>query len=147
MTTEYVAIDIAGKPELKQLAEEVRRTGRPVALKEGGVTVAVVRPAPKRGGAGRPGRAKASAGRSRAPWEDNPALRQQMEEDLRANREMPVDRAALFPPHSPEELERRKRVVEAILANRQKRVIAPLTSADLVHLAREQEEDAYGFGR
>jgi len=44
--------------------------------------------------------------------------------------------------HSPNiaEIRRRRALFETILASREQRRIAPLTSADLVHLAREQEE-------
>ena len=42
-----------------------------------------------------------------------------------------------FTPPTEEELAQRRAVIETILANREKRRIAPLTTADLVHLARE----------
>lgn len=48
MASEYVPVDISEAPELQKLAEAVRRTGKPHALKQGAETVAVVRPAPKR---------------------------------------------------------------------------------------------------
>ena len=48
MAREYISVDISEAPELKQLAEAVRRTSRPHALKEGAETVAIVRPAPKK---------------------------------------------------------------------------------------------------
>ena len=41
------AIDISNKSELAELADEVRRTRRPRALRRGGHTVAVVVPAPR----------------------------------------------------------------------------------------------------
>ena len=42
-------------------------------------------------------------------------------------------------PLFPEEIERRKALVARALELRQKSVIAPLTTADLVHMAREEE--------
>src|SRR5947209_10900061 len=47
MTAEYVPIDITDAPELARVADAVRKTGRPHALKRGDETIAVVRPAPK----------------------------------------------------------------------------------------------------
>jgi len=44
MAQEYVPIDISNTPDLKRLAEAVRQSGKPHALKQGGETVAVVRP-------------------------------------------------------------------------------------------------------
>jgi len=41
---------------------------------------------------------------------------------------------------SDEEIARRQALFERILANRKDRNIAPLTTADLVHLAREEED-------
>lgn len=41
------------------------------------------------------------------------------------------------------ELARRKALVETVLANAKTRVIVPLTSADLVHEARAEREEAY----
>src|SRR5438067_265417 len=51
---------------------------------------------------------------------------------------------ALFTPPSPDEIARRKALVAEILEHRAKAVITPLTTADLVHQAREQEYEAYG---
>jgi len=78
---------------------------------------------------------------------DDPAFAQQLEEDLRANREEPVDRDALFAPPTPEVLERRRAVYDQIQAHRRQRVIAPLTAVDLIRIARAQEEEGYGTGR
>jgi excisionase family DNA binding protein len=50
-------------------------------------------------------------------------------------------------PPDPEELARRRALVEEILARRRHRVIAPLTSADLVRKARRAERMADGRGR
>ncbi len=44
------------------------------------------------------------------------------------------------------ELGRRKALVARILSKREERVIAPLTTAELVHQAREQEATAYDPG-
>jgi excisionase family DNA binding protein len=49
---------------------------------------------------------------------------------------------ALQPP-TEEELVRRKRLVEQILAKSEERSIAPLTTADLVRQARAQERQSY----
>jgi hypothetical protein len=53
----------------------------------------------------------------------------------------------LTAPPSAEELARRRAVFERIKAARQDRSIAPLTTADLVHQAREEEYRAYGGER
>jgi hypothetical protein len=45
MTAEPVYLDISGNAELKALAEEVRRSGRPRVLREGGRDIAVLSPA------------------------------------------------------------------------------------------------------
>lgn len=45
---------------------------------------------------------------------------------------------------SAEELARRQALVRQILANREERAIAPLTSVDLIAEVREQEQLAYG---
>lgn len=42
------------------------------------------------------------------------------------------------------ELERRQAIVQKILKNREQRVIVPLTASDLVQMAREHEQQAYG---
>ena len=72
---------------------------------------------------------------------------QQIEDDLRANREAPVDRATLFAPPTPALTAKRKAVLAQIQAQLPQRVIAPLTASDLIHEARAQEEEAYGRGR
>src|SRR5262249_41549346 len=41
-------IDVSQSAELRQLAQQVKATGRPVALTEAGETIAVVQPAPAR---------------------------------------------------------------------------------------------------
>jgi len=48
MAQEYVPIDISNAPDLQRVAEAVRQTGKPHALKRGAETVAVVRPAPQK---------------------------------------------------------------------------------------------------
>ncbi|MGH2367549.1 MAG: hypothetical protein ACRDI2_05065 [Chloroflexota bacterium] len=52
-------------------------------------------------------------------------------------------RQRLFAPVSEEELARRQTLVKEILANRERRVISPLTTADLVHQVREEEYRSY----
>jgi prevent-host-death family protein len=46
-------------------------------------------------------------------------------------------------PVSREELAQRQVLVARVLANAEKRVIAPLTTAGLVHQVREEEQEAY----
>lgn len=53
----------------------------------------------------------------------------------------------LTTPPSAEELARRRSVVARIKASRTGRSIAPLTTADLVHQAREEEYQSYGGDR
>lgn len=48
-------------------------------------------------------------------------------------------RDALFAPPTPEELKRRQEVVARTLVNRESRVITPLTTADLVAQARDED--------
>src|SRR5437868_2919984 len=108
MAREYVSVDISNAPELLRLADAVRQSGKPHALRHGTETVAVVRPAPKNVRASRSPRRAQTAQRSPASPADDPELAKLFEHDLRANREAPVDRAALFAPPSPEELERRR---------------------------------------
>ncbi len=147
MTREYVPVDITNAPDLKRLAEAVRQTGKPHALKEGAETVAVVRPAPKRDRPSRSGRQASRLGRSQASPTDDPALATQIAADLRANREAPVDRDALFATPSAELTARHKAILAQIEAHLPQRVIAPLTAADLIYEARAQEEEGYGRGR
>ncbi|MGQ0570101.1 MAG: helix-turn-helix domain-containing protein [Armatimonadota bacterium] len=56
-----------------------------------------------------------------------------------ARKEAAMDMDKLGPPPSPAELTRRHAVVARILANRKGRVIAPMTTADLVREARRDE--------
>ncbi len=147
MTREYVPVDISNAPELKRLAEAVCQSGKPHALKEGAKTIAVVRPAPKKKGGTSSLRRTGTPRRSQVSATDDPALTQLFEEARRKNREVPMDLDALFAPPGPEEIARRKAVYEQIQQRRHERVIAPLTAADLIHEARAQEEEAYGFGR
>ena len=53
----------------------------------------------------------------------------------------------LTAPPSVEERARRRAVFERITAARQGRSIAPMTAADLVHQAREEEYQSYGGDR
>lgn len=68
---------------------------------------------------------------ARAPWEE-----------VHTTSEEPIRSQA----PSPEEVARRQAVVKQILTKRDQRVIAPLTSADLVHRVRRQEGRAHGGG-
>lgn len=54
---------------------------------------------------------------------------------------------ALLAPPSPELIERRKAIAARVKANLPYRNIAPLTTADLIHEARAEEEAAYGRPR
>ncbi|HEY7060472.1 MAG TPA: helix-turn-helix domain-containing protein [Chloroflexota bacterium] len=49
----------------------------------------------------------------------------------------------VIPAPTPEEIARRQALVAKILRNRERRSIAPLTSADLVHMARAEAEARY----
>src|SRR5579884_2963105 len=135
MAQDFVPVDISSSPELIQIAEIVRETGKPLALQRGGETIAVVRPAPKK----RQGRRGSRAGepsRLRQPPMDDPDLAKIIEADLRANREASIDREALFAPPTPELTARRAAVLAQIEQHLPERNIAPLTAADLVHIAR-----------
>ena len=48
---------------------------------------------------------------------------------------------------NPQEVARRQALVQRILASRKRRVVAPMTTANLVAQAREQEYSAYGKPR
>jgi excisionase family DNA binding protein len=50
-------------------------------------------------------------------------------------------------PPTPEELARRQAVLARVLEHRKDINIAPLTTADLIHRAREEEYESYGHGR
>ena len=60
--------------------------------------------------------------------------------------ETKTSQTLVLPEPSLDALARRKALVATILENRKHRVIAPLTTADLVHLARE-DGTWYGPGR
>ena len=45
-------------------------------------------------------------------------------------------------PVSKQEIQRRKALAERILENRERRAIAPLTASDLIHIAREEEQES-----
>jgi len=147
MTREYVPIDISNAPDLKRLAEAVRQTGKPHALKEGTETVAVVRPAPKKEGRSRSSRRAQTTPASQASPSDDPAFTRFLTDALAANRAQAEKTRALLAPPSAVELERRQAVAERIRAAWPYRVITPLTTADLIHEARAQEEEAYGQPR
>jgi hypothetical protein len=147
MAQEYVSVDISNTPDLKRLAEAVRQTRKPHALKEGAETVAVVRPVSKREGRAGSSRRVQTPPASQAPQSDDPAFAQFLTDALAANRAEAEKTRALLAPPSSEELERRNAVAERIRAAWPYRVIAPLTTADLIHEARAQEEEAYGQPR
>ena len=48
MAHEFVPIDIANAPDLAQLVEAVRQSGKPHAVKRGAETLVVIRPAPRK---------------------------------------------------------------------------------------------------
>lgn len=50
MTQGFVSVDISNAPDLERLAEAVRLSGKPHALKRGAETVAVIRPATRKEG-------------------------------------------------------------------------------------------------
>ncbi len=56
-------------------------------------------------------------------------------------------KAQLTAPPSEEELARRRAVFARIMEHRRAAVIAPLTTADLIHQARQEEYDSYGGDR
>ena len=56
-------------------------------------------------------------------------------------------KSQLTAPPSEEELARRRAVVARILEHRGEAVIAPLTTADLIHQARQEEYESYGGDR
>jgi hypothetical protein len=147
MAREYIPIDISNAPDLERLAEAVRQSGKPHALKEGAETVAIVRPAPKSEGAAGSRRGGSKPRRTAAASMDDPAFAKLLEDARQANRAVPVNTAALFAPPTPEQTAKRRAVLAQIQEHLPQRVIAPLTASDLIHEARGQEEEAYGRGR
>lgn len=79
--------------------------------------------------------------RNNAPAPSSPISDAEFEAALAANRSEAETTRALLAPPSPEELARRRAVYDDIQAHRHERVIAPLTSADLVHIARAEEKE------
>ncbi len=78
------------------------------------------------------------------------------EERRRRNQRVPLDLNALFAPPTPEQTVRREAVLAQIEQHLSRRVITPLTAADLIHAARAgsaavassaREEESYGSGR
>jgi excisionase family DNA binding protein len=63
---------------------------------------------------------------------------------LSAN-QVPVEKDVFRKP-SPEEIARRRALFQQILADREDARIVPLTTADLIHMARAEEEQRYGEG-
>ncbi len=109
-------------PELQRVAEEVHATMQPRSIQKDGEIIAVIMPV-------------ASTRTEQAAETGTSEEVRTMERD-----EM---RRRLFAPVSPEELARRHALLEQILANRERRNIAPLTSADLVRQVREEEYRSY----
>jgi hypothetical protein len=127
MSTQPAPIDVStAAPALQRVAEEVHATRQPRAIQRDGETIAVVVPvASKRTGA--PTTVAPEAGEGT------------MERDAARRR--------LFAPVSADELARRQVLVAEILANRERRVISPRFTADLVHQVREEEYRSYGDRR
>ncbi|MAG37548.1 MAG: hypothetical protein CL878_15030 [Dehalococcoidia bacterium] len=103
------------------IIDRVLNGGESVELEKSGETVAVVSPTASERKTGLVYR------KGRGPWIPVADM-EQFKQRLRSERP------------SKEELVRRKRLAARILANRQHRNIAPLTSADLVHMARAEAE-------
>jgi hypothetical protein len=68
---------------------------------------------------------------------------EQIHTSLATNRGLAGKTRALLAPTTPKEIKRRKALVAEIRTNRARRVVAPMTAADLVHEARAQEEASY----
>src|SRR3954447_19695537 len=114
MAREYVPIDITNAPELARVAEAVRETGKPHALKRGTETVAVVRPAPKREHRPRASRRGQAAPANQVS--DDPGFAQFLADALAAHRAEAKKPRLLLAPPSREELARRQAAAERIRA-------------------------------
>ena len=73
--------------------------------------------------------------------------KEELEAALAANRAEAGKTRTLLARPSPEEIERRQALLAEIRANRPNRVIAPVTTSELIHAARAQEEQTYGRPR
>lgn len=122
MSSAVPPIDIGTTPELARLAEEVRASMQPRMLQRDGETIAVVMPV------------------ASEHVDERASTRADKEVDAIARTEA---RQRLFAPVSEAELAKRQTLVQAILVNRERRVISPLTTADLVHQVREEEYRSY----
>ncbi|MDQ3700819.1 MAG: hypothetical protein M3442_07860 [Chloroflexota bacterium] len=114
-------------PELQRLAEEVHASRQPRSIQKDGQTIAVVMPV-----------ASQRIGKLVEPGDGEGVT------SKRVTTMEGVETMLTLPSSpSPEEIARRQALVKQILANRERRNIAPLTSADLVHQVREEEYRSY----
>jgi hypothetical protein len=109
-------------PELQRLAEEVRVSRQARAIQRDGETIAVIAPVA----------AKHARKRAATRPRGDVSTMERVEAEL-----------TLPPPPSSEEIAARQVLAQQILANRKRRVIAPLTSADLVRQVRQEEFRSY----
>lgn len=123
MTNHPPPIDFSrAVPELQRLVEEVYASRQPRSIQKDGETIAVVMPVLSQ-----------RTGQPVAPGaNDGVTTMERVEMTLT----LPL-------PPSPEEITQRQALVKQILANRERRNTAPLTSADLVHQVREEEYRSY----
>lgn len=123
MNKQPTPIDLSqAAPELQRVAEEVHASMQPRPIQRDGEIIAVIMPV-------------ASTG------VDQPVEPDTGEEVSTTKRD--EMRRRLFAPVPPEELARRQALLKQILANRERRTITPLTSADLVRQVREEEYRSY----
>ncbi len=121
MTHDPASIDISTMPDLARLVDEVQRTQRPCRLRRGTVDVAMIVPAPP-------------AIETTVRQEKRPMSIEQLKQHLAT-------------PPTGAELARRQAVVASTREHRKEFVIIPLTTADLVHQARQEESESYASDR
>ena len=121
MASEPSPIDISTLPELARLADEVRTSGKPRRLRRGMVDVAMIVPA-------------TPSVETTADRKEHPMNIEQLKQQLAS-------------PPTAEERARREALLARIIEHRKDFVITPLTTADLVHQAREEEYQSYGGDR
>ncbi|MDQ3700046.1 MAG: hypothetical protein M3442_03885 [Chloroflexota bacterium] len=127
MTKQPTPIDYStATPELQRLAEEVRHSKQPRFIQKEGETIAVVMPVASKRTRRQP-KAEADVDVTTGNVTTDGTTMERVETTL-----------SLPPPPPPAEIARRQALERRILASQPLRVIAPVTSADLVREVREE---------
>jgi hypothetical protein len=130
MNSGTARVDIANSPELARLAEDVHASKQPRYLEKDGEALVMVTPVASK----RTHRLAATAAEAEAEAEAEVEVNGM--ERVRTELTLP-------PPPLPEAVARRQALMRQILVNQERRVISPLTTADLVREVREEEYRSY----